>query len=452
MDNEGKPPSYMISLYYPSATSDPSEIEESGATCLEVREFNDILYTAGFQLEETPPQDNAFADLKGAITSITSFSLGSNSTNSVAASAKKNTKQAAANRALGVVAPSVATPQCPQQLLDAITLAEGLMSTFSGSLTTMIPSPDSKGNVPLISVEETSSKWPSVSASYDAFEGSVVNLISALQVEDADVCTDDVKAKAESIVLDAYLPSRYKYEDLSSRQASDHVARTTAHLNATSAYTVTVQASFPSGTVSNGTKSFTLAAGQKILTTSGGFLITEVPATSYSSVTAPNTTGATSTQNVLGVNNAGMPSLGLTALVNVYLPIFHDLRWLNNSRYGWAVAAGPSYNLSNGKADTSKFGLMAGLSFHIHGQFFATPGVNIGQYSNWPVGFSQAGQVIPPNVGTPSGVNKWTTRFGFAVTYKIKDFGESSSPSPIPSSSTSGTSTTSQQPSKKGKT
>jgi hypothetical protein len=170
--------------------------------------------------------------------------------------------------------------------------------------------------------------------------------------------------------------------------------------------------------------------------------VTYVPNPSYASVTAPN--GTTATQNELAVNNPTGPTIGLLALVDVYLPNIEGHKFhipLNGSAWGLAFSAGPSYNVSNGKADTTKFGLFAGPSLHIRNQFFLTPGFNLGQYSAFPQGFTQPGQVIPPNTGTPTGVPRWTTRFAFALTYKIKDFGQSTTANQVAAGSQAGNQT-----------
>jgi len=102
---------------------------------------------------------------------------------------------------------------------------------------------------------------------------------------------------------------------------------------------------------------------------------------------------------------------------------------LNGRTYGLAISAGPTYGLTNGKSDASRIGFFGGISVHIWNQFFLTPGINVGQFSDFPQGYTKAGQVIPPNTGTPQGVNRITTRFAFGITYKIKDFGSATTKS-----------------------
>jgi hypothetical protein len=439
--NDGSAPSKSISLYFASATSDPTRVDDSGVYCFEVRDFNDILYTASFQVTETVPTGSALDYLQDAIKTVTGMSFGGATTNTTAADAKT---AAAAQKG---IAPANAPLQCPTELVTAITNAQGAAARFGAALSGIDPGKDSNGNINLVDWRTTTIKWQPVPEAYKQFEAAVSRVIAGLQLKDVDVCTDDVKAKAEAIVIDTYLPARATYTSLASHVASDHVMRTTSQLHSTNSYTVAVQANYPSGNVVGGTKTFSLAAGRKILSSSGGFLVTELPSTSYSSVTAPSGMTNPSTQNVLAVTNPSGPSLGLAALLSVYVPDFKRVR-LNGRDWGLALSAGPTYNLSNGKADSSKFGLFAGVSLHIRSQLFLTPGINIGEYSGFPVGFSHPGQVIPPNVGTPTGVNRWSARFGFTITFKIKDFGQSTTPTPVAPAATPTTNTPQTKPPK----
>jgi hypothetical protein len=422
-DNNGKIPSHKMTLYFSSGTSDPSTVDDSGSTCFVVQGFNNILYTSSFALTETAPSDTAFADLQDAITKVTALSFG----NVDATSQQKSQQKAQINKSLPAT--------CPANLPATITTAQDAATQFGNALAAIDPGKDANGKVNLIDVATTVAKWQAVPPAYRQFEAAVSQLIAVLQQPDVDVCSNEWLSAAENIVLEVYSSPSGAQNEFASLQRlvdSDHNVRFTSRVHSTSSYTLTVTANSPQGTVANGSVTFSLAAGRKILSTSGGFLVTWVPNPSYASVTAPN--GTTATQNVLAVNNPTGPTVGLVALVDVYLPNIHFGQHklpLNGRGWGLAFSAGPSYNVSNGKADTTKFGLFAGPSLHIRSQFFLTPGFNLAQYSALPQGFTQAGQVIPPNSGTPTGIPRWTTRFALAFTYKIKDFGQSTTPSQV---------------------
>src|SRR5207249_6114304 len=67
------------------------------------------------------------------------------------------------------------------------------------------------------------------------------------------------------------------------------------------------------------------------------------------------------------------------------------------------------------------FGFFTRLSAHLHHRIYFTPGFHFGQFADFPVGFGN-GSAVPANFGELTPVKRWTTRFGFAITFKTKDF------------------------------
>jgi hypothetical protein len=49
---------------------------------------------------------------------------------------------------------------------------------------------------------------------------------------------------------------------------------------------------------------------------------------------------------------------------------------------------------------------------------FLTPGVHVGEFADFPPGFTHAGQPIPPNFGALNPVTRYTARFAFAITFR----------------------------------
>src|SRR5262249_16266145 len=147
------------------------------------------------------------------------------------------------------------------------------------------------------------------------------------------------------------------------------------------------------------------------------FLITNLPARSYSSVTAPNPADPTTTQNVLSVDNGRGARPALTVLLTGNIP------QVNSHNFGLGFSAGPVFDISNGKADTSRFGFFVGPSVRLTPWIFLTPGFHFGEFADFPQGFNHPGQVIPANTGTPVPVKRFTGRFAFGVTFKLKDLG-----------------------------
>jgi hypothetical protein len=69
------------------------------------------------------------------------------------------------------------------------------------------------------------------------------------------------------------------------------------------------------------------------------------------------------------------------------------------------------------------------------------------EFADFPQGFTQAGQVIPPNTGTPTATKRYTARFAFAITFKVKDLGSTNSKN-VTDNSTKEQKTPSSQPKK----
>jgi hypothetical protein len=416
----GKVPQRHIQLDWNSGSIDPNRVNYSGSTCFEVFNFNDILYSPSFTLTEKPVSGNAIDLLTDAINSVQGINFG-------AKSSTDGSKVSSKAKTSGTV--SLVAPSCPSSLQDNVKSAIATSALLQAALSQLDPGKDKSGNINLVPLSTSQSKWQDIPRAYESFQAAVSNVIRDLNDKDADVCTDELLAAAESVVIEVYLPLQVSYPLYASHAdaKSSHVVRYTADLGSTSGYDLTVKATYPAGEVSNGTKIFSLSAGRKIASASGGFLITQIPARSYSSVTS--TTGATppTTQNVLGVNYGKGPQVALVGLVNFNLPDIPlnngKVIPLNGRDYGLALSAGPTYGLTNGSSDVSKVGFFGGISIHLWNQFFLTPGVHVGQFSDFPQGYTGAGQVIPTNAGTPQGVTRFTTRFAFGITYKIKDFG-----------------------------
>jgi hypothetical protein len=154
-----------------------------------------------------------------------------------------------------------------------------------------------------------------------------------------------------------------------------------------------------------------------ILSASAGFVLTRLPARAYASATAPDPNDMTKTQNVLRVDYGAGIRPALVALLTANIP------HLNSRNYGLGVTAGPLFDISNGMADTSHFGFFGGVSVRFTPWVYLTPGVHFGEFADFPQGFTRPGQVVPADTGTPTPVKRYTGRFAFAVTFKIKDLG-----------------------------
>ncbi len=166
----------------------------------------------------------------------------------------------------------------------------------------------------------------------------------------------------------------------------------------------------------NGTYSVDLQSSNHRLTLSAGALFSKIQNRSYTSRSVPNTVG-TGTTNVLAVDGLSRFSPTAVALLNYELP-FAD--W---ERFGFALSTGPVFRLGS-KSDTSSFGYFAGVSVHLFHRFYITPGFHLGQFADFPAGFSQPNQLVPAGLATVAATTRWTWRFGFGLSYKAKDFSQ----------------------------
>lgn len=148
-----------------------------------------------------------------------------------------------------------------------------------------------------------------------------------------------------------------------------------------------------------------------LISISGGFLFSELPSRAYTRGVVPSSPDAT-----LVVNGNSMSSQ-LAALVNVKLPCVWKTCSAKDNGYGLALSVGPAYSLNG--TDVSKVGLFGGVSLSLWKYLYLTAGMHVGQFADFPPGFTHAGQDIPPSfTGTLTPVSRTSARFAFGVTFK----------------------------------
>jgi hypothetical protein len=120
-----------------------------------------------------------------------------------------------------------------------------------------------------------------------------------------------------------------------------------------------------------------------ILSASAGFLLTGLQARTYASATSPDSADLTKTQNVLRVDYGAGIRPAMAALLTGNIP------HLNTKNYGLGLTAGFVFDVSNGKAETSRFGFFGGPSFRVTPWVFLTPGAHFGEFADFPQGFNR---------------------------------------------------------------
>ena len=365
-------------------------LDHSGQHCFEIQETNRILYSYSLSLKAQTPSGNPFDLLKDAITTIKNFGTGTSNT------------------------PTPSPAQCSAVNLDDLAAKAALLQQ---SLTAMQPSKDSNGKTASVPVEQTIDAWEPIPQQFKDLQDGVSRLIIEMGNDSTLTGCDDVFAQAESIILDEYLTARDQYLKLASLVNSRHVVYYSAGIDNTNGYDLVVAEYYGAQQTSTALKTYHFDPAYSSLTSSAGFLLTELPASSYRSATAPNPSSPGTTQNVLAVDDGSGPRPALVVLLNA------NPRYVNWRHFGVGLSGGPVFDISNGKADTSRFGFFGGVSLRLTQWLYLTPGVHVGEYAGFPQGFTAAGQVIPPNTGTPVANKHYTARFAFAFTFKLKDIG-----------------------------
>jgi hypothetical protein len=388
----------QVQVDWPSGSSSAASFRRSGLYCFALTNVNNILFDYSFSLNTQEPTGDPFSLLKDAITTIKDFGTGSTTTQSKTA------------------IPAPANP-CTVSLDDVTQKAASL----DQKLTAMQPPKDNSGKVSTVDLQATLSAWSPVQPAFLAFEQSVGTLITQMGTDFNRPGCSDTFAQAESIIIDKYDKARTNYLDLKSRADSRHVKFYWADIDNTNGYDLIADETFNNQSTTSGKKTYHFDPAYAILSSSAGFLFSEIQARTYSSRTAPNPSNPGTTQNVLGVDYGSGITPALLVLLNVNPP------YINWKHLGFGVSAGPVFQIANGKADTSQIGLFGGVSLRLTPWLYLTPGVNVAQFADFPQGFTQAGQVIPPNTGTPTPTKRYTARFGFSVTFKLKDLFSKSS-------------------------
>lgn len=387
---------HRVDLDYDTGSSSHSHLDDTGLYCFALRNANP-LYDWTVVVNVSEPTGNPFDLLNDAISTLTKLATGASDTAAKAA----------------VKPPTPAPANCPSA--DDIKAVAQKAETLRGLLAGMVPGKGSDGKVAYIPVAETRKRWEEIPNAFNSFEEAVRELQKKLPANPNDPCDPDLLAQAVSIILDDYPRVRKQYEELAERLSRPDVFYYARRLEATSSADLVATPSYAG--VADGSKTFHFAPSFGILSSSAGFLLTRLPARSYSSVTAPNPADLTQTQNVLSVDFGAGTRPALVVLLTGNPP------QLNRRNFGLGISAGPVFDIAQGKADTSRFGFFTGASLRITPWVFLTPGIHFGEFADFPAGFTRPGQVIPQNTGTPVPVKRYTGRFAFSFTFKLKDLG-----------------------------
>ena len=384
----------IVDVYYQSGSSSASRLSRQAKYCFAVRDANP-LYDWNVELNVTEPTGNPFDLIKDAIDNLSKLASG------------------AASAASGKPSPLPTQPgvkACSLKTDDVTAKAKALKDALDN-----VVQKDGNGKVIYVPVGTTNNAIVTVTDAYNAFEKSVQDLQISLKDDSNLACDNSLLTTAIGIILDDYPKTKKNYQGLLERMSRPEERHLERPLEPYSSADLVITPSYAGTALSARTVHFD--ASFPILSSSAGFLLTELQARAYSSATAPDPNDPTKTQNVLKVDDGSGIRPALTVLLTGNVP------YVNRHNYGLGVSAGPVFDISNGKADTSRLGFFGGLSLRVTPWIMLTPGVHVGEFADFPQGFTHAGQLIPANTGTPNPTKRYTARFSFAITWKIKDLG-----------------------------
>jgi hypothetical protein len=388
---------HKVDLDFETGSSSHARLCDSGMHCFALRNANP-LYDWVVTVNVTEPTGNPFDLLNDAIQTLKNLGTG-------AAPAAARTTTAGIS----------STDPCPPDLPAIVADVEAKAATLRQLLATLVPGKDSSGKAIYIFLATTRRNWEPVPAAFDAFEEAVRRLQRELRAPGAQNCPADLLRKAEAIILDDYPKVRTNYQEIATKLSRPTVIYHARPLDPTSTVDLVATPSYAG--VAATPKTFHFDPCFPILSASAGFLLTGLQARTYASATSPDPADLTKTQNVLRVDYGAGIRPAMAALLTANIP------HLNRKNYGLGVTAGLVFDVLNGKADTSRFGFFGGPSFRVTPWVFLTPGAHFGEFADFPQGFNRSGQVIPANTGTPTPTKRYTAKFAFAITFKIRDLG-----------------------------
>ena len=367
--------------------SSPAKINQKTQAQVQVTNVNDVLYKYSVQITATPRVDDDFSAIASAFTA---------------------TKGAGESAALS----------CPPDTVKAVDTAT---TDLGNAVATFYQLPENQSDkcsktAPCsININDTRAAWKkNVQPKVDAANQALTN------IQNIPICQNkfstDIKA-LQAALKDVDDKAAYL-------NSNNHVITMEVTLEPDTDYAVDIKELYLSSGSSAGTQTtaptlsvkFSPATDQ--LTLSAGALLSEIQNRAYTSQAAPTSTGTT--QNVLTVSGISKFSLLATALLNYQIPSFWKIPF-GNDDIGLAVSSGPVLRLGS-QSNASSFGFFVGGGLHLYHRFYISPGVHIGQFADFPSGFSKPGQPVPSGLSTPTAVNRTTVRFAFAITYRVKDF------------------------------
>jgi hypothetical protein len=310
----------------------------------------------------------------------------------------------------GQAAPPAGATDCQA----ALYVAENSVTTLKGVLATKNTpvNPDQgNGKYTSVKVASTVNYWKaSVQPQDDTLKQNIADLKAAL-AQTPSTCTPADVSRAADFFASPYGPLRASLDSFEGQLDAPHQIVVPVTLSPENDYKIVVTESYRGQPSEGGTQTFSFSPESDILTLSAGTLLTAVQSRTYTSGALPGQTG-----NFLLVSGNSPIRPILVAQLNYRIP---KASW---DSFGFALSTGVALQFTGGNSSVSNLGFFGGASVHLWRRFYVTPGIHVGEFADFPPGFSAPNQSIPSGFGQLNPAKRWTARFAIGITYKALDF------------------------------
>ena len=362
-------------------SSSPAKVYNTMVVNVRLNNANTLLYDYKIDITATPRNPNDFGNIADVLM-----------------------KTAAPGAPPGALTPCQTAVRAAE---DAVTNLKGVLATKN----TPVNPDQGNGKYANVKVANTVSYWKaSVQPQDDLLKQNVTAMKLAVAQVPSTCTPADVSGVADFLVK-TYGPLRASLDSFESQLDVPHLIVVPVTLSPENDYKVVITEFYEGKATEGGTQTFTFSPESDILTLSAGTLLTEVQNRTYTSGALPSQTG-----NFLLVSGNSAIRPILVAQLNYRIP---KASW---DSFGFALSTGAALQFTGGNSGVSNVGFFGGVSVHLWRRFYVTPGIHVGEFADFPPGFTAPNQAIPAGFGQLNPNKRWTARFAIGITYKTLDF------------------------------
>ena len=394
------PPPPDITIRWETKTiSCPSTASKPKLARARIRGINDMLYSYDVDVTTILPQFNDGGEFLSALPS--------------------RQQQPGESKAL-------VDSDCQAKLSALAARHDKLKIAFEGSRY-LNPQPDAAGKYPSVSAEDTKAAWALIHLEAGALKQSIDEYTKS--------CTLAGTAAEAIAKMNANLARIEELYKLVENRP--HAIDLEVELLGGAEYKFKVVERYNGAITINGEYEFKCKVESSALVLSMGGLLSGVASQTYRVQQVPKVASAAPGQPPTTLSES-YPALVVdgtktnfsgTALLNYHLPFSRKTR---PGLFDLYLSSGPTYKFGS-TPDVSNFGFFAGLSLGVNRRLMLTPGFHVGQFADFPLGFS-SGSFVPPNYSPlpPTPIKRWTARFGFSISYRVNSLGTAAPDTPKP--------------------